>query len=138
MKHIVSMNLGLENMEEIALRPNEFADLNIENIKESVAQFNNDVLQFHTCDFVYFRLNSHADHTYSSFGDPSELTTFKRLTSVDNPITDIELVYDDDTTLTLFLSDSMSQSFSVDSYGDLTAIFVQCDDDCCGCEDCEE
>lgn len=138
MKKIVGMNLGLENFEKISLRLNEFEDLNIENIHETVAQFDSDVFQFDTCDFVYFRLKANADHTYNSFGDPSELTIFKRLTSVDMPVADIELVYDDDTTLDLFLADSMSQSFDVDQYGNLTATFVHRDDDCCCREGCEE
>lgn len=136
MKQIVGMNLGLENMEQISLRLNEFENLNIENIKESVAQFYSDVLQFNTCDFVHFRLKAHADHTYNSFGQPSELTIFKRLTSVDTPVTDIELVYEDGTTFEVFLSDSMSQSFSIDPYGNLSAVFAE-QDDCCVDEDCE-
>lgn len=138
MKQIVGMNLGLENLEKISLRLNEFEDLNIENIKETVTQFDSDVFQFNTCDFVYFRLKANADHTYNSFGDPSELTIFKRLISVDMPVADIELVYDDDTTLDLFLADSMSQSFGIDQYGNLTAVIAQCDDDCRCCEGCEE
>lgn len=148
MKKIVGMNLGLENMEEIALRLNEFEGLDIFDIKEGVLQCANAVLQFHTCDSVYFRLKAHADHTYNSFGDPSEMTIFKRLTSEDDPLAYIELVYEDGTTLELFLPDSMSQSFCVDPYGDLVAVFVrqedfyvedddECDCGCC-CEDSED
>lgn len=148
MKRIVGMNLGLENMEEIALRLNEFEDLDIDNIKEGVAQCFNAVLQFHTCDFIHFRLKAQADHTYNSFDEPSEMTVFKRLTSVDDPLAYIKLVYEDGTALEVFLPDSMSQSFSVDPYGDLHAIFAQQDDCCaeddddcecgCCCGDCEE
>lgn len=151
MKKIVGMNLGLENAEKISLRLNEFEDLGIDNINESVAQIGSNVFQFSTCDFAHFRLKARADHTYKSFGGPSELTIFNRLTVVSAPVTSIELVYDNKTTLELLILDTMRQIFDVDDHGDMDAIFILrdifdedegpcdlCCEECDRCERCED
>lgn len=154
MKKVVGLRLNLENMEQIVLREDEFRELGVDDILGMVVSCETGAVQTYTCSHIHFRMPASANHTYNSFGEPSELTIFNRLRAVDNPIAMVDLVYDDGSTLELCLPEQMHQICVVDLYGDL-AVFCDvaladegdededvCEDcDCgrsCCCQDCEE
>lgn len=137
MKKITSVTLGLENLEQIHFRDNDIKDLGVEGITQQVVRFEAGTFQFDSCMFMHFTLDAKANHTYNSFGNPSELPVFDRLLEVENPVGCVTLGYDDGTTLDLYLPHDMEQTFSVSPYGDLMAVFGFDDEDedycsCCG------
>lgn len=147
MKTVTGMYLGLENLEQIHFRDGEVKELGVEGITQQVAKFESGTFQFDSCAFLHFTLDAKANHTYNSLGDPSELTVFDRLMEVNEPVGCVTLVYDNGTTQDLYLPHDMEQTFSVNKYGDLMAVFgYDLDEDiedpywdpndCCGC--CEE
>lgn len=139
MKTVTSMTLGLENLEQIPLRESDIKDLGVEGITQQVAKFEGGTFQFDSCAFLHFTLDAKANHTYNSFGSPSELTVFDRLLEVNDPVGCVTLIYDDGTTQDLYLSHDMEQTFSINKYGDLLAAFGFVDEDeaCIGeCGDC--
>lgn len=138
MKTVTSMSLGLENLEQIYFRDGDVKELGVEGITQQVAKFESGTFQFDSCVFLHFTLDAKANHTYNSFGNPSELTVFDRLMEVENPVGCVTLTYDDGTTLDLYIPHDMEQVFSIDAYGDLEAAFVipnggDCDGDCRCC-----
>lgn len=144
MKQVTSIGFGLENMEHIQLRKDEVKDFLMEGLTESAAQFGDEVFQFKSFAYLAMRLDAKANHTYGSYGTPSNKTIFDRLFETEDPVGCVELGYDDGTCAQFYIHGDMIQEYTVDEYGDLEIEFYFEDEivlpelnGCC-CEDCEE
>lgn len=144
MKKVTDITMLMENMEEIALLPEEIEDLHLEDICEQVVCLNGGMLKTKAANGVTLKLKVQANHTYNAFGMPSVQSIFRRLMEEDNPVVLFRLEYDDGTGDEIFIPGDIQQEFILDPHGNLAMLALRDKDEeeefncCCGDCPCEE
>ena len=127
----------LENTEEIWFKTEDFTDLEIETSGENIVKVNDTILSFRAVEWLNATISANANHTYNSFGNPSEVTNFKRL--IDSQNICAVIVKENDQDCVLYVHDNMFCSIDLDCCGNLDLIVVPADsiiESCCDDEPC--
>lgn len=96
MKEVKSIALVLENCEVITIAREHIGKFHCKDITSTIARIAcNSISKKQYCGEFYLEMHKNADGHYSSFGEESDETVFKRLAYDD--ITRIKIIYEDDT-----------------------------------------